>query len=266
MIVTDERLMAYADGELPPEEMRVLDIMLAEDPALAARLEPFAATGSPLAGMFDHVLSEPIPTHLVESIRTSKVARASRTEPAQPIAERGILDALGLGWLGGGLKFSQAFTAAGLLLTGAMAGWTAAHIETDPAAPMHFAKNRDALVASGALANALDKKPSALAAALGVTPISTFARKDPGGFCREYRIADVSGANFAGVACRDPNATDWRIVVHSMGPQAKQVGTNEFETAAGSADPAIESVIDTLIKGDLLQPADEQELIQRGWK
>ena len=54
----DELLMAYADGELSPEEARAFEARLAADPALRQRLEPFTSTSASLSGLFDRALTE----------------------------------------------------------------------------------------------------------------------------------------------------------------------------------------------------------------
>ena len=62
--LSDETLMAYADGQLKPAEMARLERLLASDPGLRARLEVFRTTGRDLASLFDDHLNAPLPLRL----------------------------------------------------------------------------------------------------------------------------------------------------------------------------------------------------------
>jgi anti-sigma factor RsiW len=64
MKITDEDLMAYADGELPPAEAKRIESAMAEDTALAARVARFRRVRRALRTAYDSVVSEPIPEHL----------------------------------------------------------------------------------------------------------------------------------------------------------------------------------------------------------
>jgi anti-sigma factor RsiW len=62
--LSDETLMAYADGQLKTAEMARIERLLAADPELRARLEVFRATGRDLASLFDGHLNAPLPPRL----------------------------------------------------------------------------------------------------------------------------------------------------------------------------------------------------------
>jgi anti-sigma factor RsiW len=62
--LSDETLMAYADGELQPIEMARVKRLLASDPELRVRLEMFRATGRGLASLFDGHINAPLPARL----------------------------------------------------------------------------------------------------------------------------------------------------------------------------------------------------------
>jgi anti-sigma factor RsiW len=62
--LSDEILMAYADGQLKPAEMARIELLLASDPGLRARLEVFRATGRNLASLFDGHCNAPLPSRL----------------------------------------------------------------------------------------------------------------------------------------------------------------------------------------------------------
>jgi anti-sigma factor RsiW len=59
--LSDEILMAYADGELDPAEGARIESLLANDPALRERLKIFTETGRGLALLFEDHLRAPMP-------------------------------------------------------------------------------------------------------------------------------------------------------------------------------------------------------------
>src|SRR3974390_1847819 len=58
--LSDETLMAYADGQLAPDEMIRIEQLLASDPKLLARFEVFRTTGHDLAALFDDHFNAPL--------------------------------------------------------------------------------------------------------------------------------------------------------------------------------------------------------------
>ena len=80
--VPDEIIMAYADGQVSAEEKAWFESMLATDPALRSRLNPFVATGPGQFSAFDAVLSAPIPDRLLETVRGT--TPAAKKKVAQP--------------------------------------------------------------------------------------------------------------------------------------------------------------------------------------
>src|SRR5579883_3092404 len=74
MPLSDETLMAYADGELGATEADYVRRLVASTPELQARLSLFQMTGTPLAALFDEHLREPLPPRL---LRIAEVAEPS---------------------------------------------------------------------------------------------------------------------------------------------------------------------------------------------
>jgi hypothetical protein len=64
MKLSDEELMAYADGEATPFEAKRIEAAMADDPALAARVARFRAVRRALRTAYDSVVSEPVPERL----------------------------------------------------------------------------------------------------------------------------------------------------------------------------------------------------------
>lgn len=266
-LVTDERLMAYADGELPPDEARALEIMMSEDPTLAARLAPFKATRTPLANTFNVVLAAPVPDRLISVIKAHPNARARLKHGSAGTAEVGrrLLDwftapSTGSAARRPGVRLAYALGSSAAVVLAVAAVWTLGQPDAT-----YVVSEAGRLVASKSLADALETKPSqSLAAAAGIAPVLTFRSQDA--FCREYRIAPAGAAHFAGVACREAASNTWRIAKHVEIEPAKPASGDVHTTASGKSTASLDAFIDTMIQGDALGPEDESNLIENAWK
>ena len=64
MTIDDETLMAYADGELAPEQRARVEQAMRDDPRVAAAVERHLALRSDVFAAFAGVLDEPVPERL----------------------------------------------------------------------------------------------------------------------------------------------------------------------------------------------------------
>ncbi|WP_072390080.1 hypothetical protein [Hyphomicrobium sp. CS1GBMeth3] len=269
MTVPDELLMAYADGELTADEAKAVEQVLAQDPVLRARLEPFVETRMRLAYVFEHTLHEPVPDRLIAAI-----ARAS-TVPAESQPRRPSLYARlreGVGNLAetylpsGGMTPAFAAGAIALVLTSTAIGWAVGRFSA-PSGLIQVAGSE--LLASGKLARTLETRRSRVAAAsdsgdVSIVPVLSF-RTQAGGICREYRITgEASGPNFAGLACRTGEG-QWRLALHVETPSTPQ-SSGPYQTATSVKVPAIDALAETIIAGDAFGRDEEAELLANGWQ
>ena len=172
MSVSEDMLMAYADGELDAADRERVDAALAADPALADRLTRHRLLRSSLGAHYAPVMEEPVPERLLAA------ARAGEAKVVDLSAFRARRS-----WLA----------------PAAMAACLAAGLFIGVGLP----RDADPLTARGDLATALDKQ---LASAPGEGAIRvglTFKATDDR-YCRTYSTADQ-----AGVACRDGG--DWKL-------------------------------------------------------
>ncbi|HEU4625592.1 MAG TPA: hypothetical protein VFS52_12545 [Steroidobacteraceae bacterium] len=106
MIITEELLMAYADGELAGPEHAAdrtrIEAALRADPQIARRIESHRALRRELSASFDRVLDEPVPARLAGAVRRALAssgadASADTDGRARDGAEgaRGSIDATG---------------------------------------------------------------------------------------------------------------------------------------------------------------------------
>lgn len=272
--VADEILMAYADGELTPEECQALERLLRQDAALRARLAPFVETRSKLATAFEPTLHEPVPDRLILAIeRARPQARASMAGFPLGAWIREIVDAAAARLAPGGFTPALSASMAALVVAGSAVGWVAGRSTVPTSAPPSLITASGAdLVASGALAYALDANPSRAVLTTdggrtSIEPIVSF-RTTTDSICREYRVT-FSGAkqDAAGLACRNPNGT-WRIAQHVETP--KKVATppreGDYQTATGINNPAIDAMVETMISGEAFGADDEALFLKNAWQ
>ena len=84
MTVEEEKLMAYADGELTGAERSAVEAAIAADPVLAGKVAAHRSLRGALAGAFDPVLSEALPPGLVA--RAGAGSREVMARPSSPAA------------------------------------------------------------------------------------------------------------------------------------------------------------------------------------
>jgi anti-sigma factor RsiW len=265
--ISDEDLMRFADGELTRAAADAITARLPQDAELRRRLDVFLVTRLPVAAVFDEVLAEPVPEHLIAAIRRAAPAPRATPKQVSPFDRlRALLQDTAAAL--SPASFSPAF-AAGLVaavLSAGTVGWLAGR--TSAPAPI-IAASETGLIAAGALAHALEATPSETPYSAGqatIVPVMSFAA-EADGVCREYRIERAdAGPDFAGVACRTPEGT-WRIPLH--------VGTTKYlsanpdkphQTASGHAVAEIDALTATLMSGVAFGDEDEAKRMQNGWR
>lgn len=261
--VPDEFLMAYADGQVSPEERAWFEGMLAGDPALRQRLQPFIATGPRQWSVFDSALNAPVPDRLIAAIRSGGSAAPSRSAVPQPKAAKpasarpGLFDRL----FPGGFGLHPGFGYAAALLIGLGAGSAMLR----PAAPDNalLKADRDGFVATGRLQVALDRTPSndkKLVTEGDIRPLLT-VRDREGRVCRQYEIVSRLQKGPQGLACREADG-DWRITVLTGGAENE----GSARTASQNDQAALDGVLGNAVKGmsELTAP-EELYLIENGW-
>ena len=86
--VSDEILMAYADGELDAAACSELEALLPSRPDLVARIEKFKRTRVGVRRPFHSIFDEQVPAQLIASIRSAPIG-GSNVEPfRRPSASR----------------------------------------------------------------------------------------------------------------------------------------------------------------------------------
>jgi len=287
--LTDEILMAYADGVLDSEARARIEAQLLNDEESRRRVEIFRATGTRLSQLYHKPMYEPVPPRLMDFVLQFNADSAS---PAKPKRVKDVFAA----WrekLMSRSTWEQAFSraewekrlpqapawqlmaaSAAALIAAAGAGWML-HSSGGPGVDRLTAFRHGKIYAEGTLAYVLESMPSNRPSRVDggtqdstvVRTILTFKSKG-GGFCREYETETAKGNRFAGLACREPGG-EWAIQVHvAEAAAAHNTGTSPSArgNAGGPHEEALDPIVDGMIAGIAFGQDEENAAIAGGWK
>lgn len=242
MAITNKEIMAYVDGELPPQDVPRVEAALAASAEYRAIADGHRKITMAVRMAYDDMLRQPVPDHILAALD-----RPGQGEVIRPSFGRRVSP-----------QFAMAASlalAAGLALALVWQG----NSSTSPS---------DGVAARGSLASALDTVGARqmLRSPTGerITPVVTYPQKG-GGWCREYRMTGNGTSSSAGIACRDPGANSWQIVVHLPWIPPAAVADKDI-VPSGPAPEAVDAVAEQKQGGTPLTAAEEAAQIARGWK
>jgi hypothetical protein len=249
--MTDEHLMAYADGELDPPQREAVERALQQDPALAERARGMVQLRQRLQRGLAAELDERVPDALQQLVGAVPAApvvdlesvRAQRAlAPVAPVRARRSAAAGWQWWQWGGMAAS--------LLLGVWFGrtWLAG---TD-AGP--FEQHAGTLVAHGPVAQALSSQLAGEGGG-GVAVQLSFVDR-AGAYCRTFTFERA-----AGLACREGDA--W-VLQHWARTEPAPSGA--MRQAATAVPPTLLQAVDARIAGEALDAAAERAARERGWR
>ena len=273
--ITDEMLMAFADGQLAAaDRCRVADY-IATRPEARARVEMFQNTRAELGTLLNAALCEPVPDKLIAAINAAPMSRGSAPHKASASTKAtrmsSFFDTIFPSW-----PTPVALGAcAATLVIGAVIGlqWRSPQ-PTGINWQDIVALNEGRILAKDNFRDGLEKTPlgsqvtlNTRSSQIAFTPVMTFERKD-GGFCRQYNLANSAGALIAGVGCRN-SAGDWTVEVQSELSSRKiargNQDPNKFEIAGALKSPIIDKAVDKMIRGNVLSKETEAQLLAGNW-
>jgi hypothetical protein len=238
MRFSDETLMAYADGELDPQERAAIEEAMRDDPAIANAVANHRALRADVAAAFAGILDEPVPARLQPQVPAPAPVLsldAARAERTAAKARRT--------W-----SWPEWGALAAMLVVGVLAG------KALPGGAPAIAGNGGQVVAQGELASALDRQVGGQGNAKVKVGVS-FAARD-GDYCRTF----IMGTS-AGLACR--TGGQWKIpVLSETAPEA----AGGYRQAGSALPPAVLDAVDERIAGKPLDAAGEAAARERGWR
>lgn len=230
MSVDEEKLMAFADGELTGAERAEVEAALEHDAALGERLDAHRTIRGRLSSAFDGALDEPVPQRLLDAAQPREaevIDLAARRAAKWSFREWGAMAAsiaLGLVIGVGTMQQSQ---------------------------PM-FTTADNGVVARGALSDALDTQLASDQA--GAVRIGLSFRNQDGEYCRTF---DLTEGGASGVACRED--AGWAIPLMSGSATG-----GEIRQAAAST--AVLNAVDAMIAGEALDADAERAARDGDWR
>lgn len=249
MTISEETLMAYADGELDAATRAEVEEAMQSDPEIGKRIARHRALREAMQGAFSAVLHEPVPNRLVEA------ARGQTAAPTSAVVDLSSARVAARQKVSAPRRWQPAAMAASLLL-GLGLGFLAWH---GPRALIRPGAG-GALVASAALAEALsfqlsDDRSADRSAIAGLS-----FRDKAGDYCRTFSLTGAEGSS--GLACRE--GADWKIKALAPSPRSPASPGN-YRTAASEDSPIIRAAVEGSIEGEPLDHAGEIAARQAGW-
>ncbi len=228
--VSDDMLMALADGELDPETAADLQAQLAADPVLRRRYDRFLRSAEAVRGLFADTLADAPPEHLVAALRPAPAPEVSRLRS----------------WSTGALPLAATVALAaglGFLLGQGTAG--------DPGAGLADLRTAAAALENSPTGEVLDLADGSRAAVLASFETAT-------GPCRQFQLRNAGGEVWESLGCR--TAEGWHIAL--VLPQAA-VGT--YVPAEGAPSGALDAYLAALDASPPLGAEAEAARMRAGW-
>jgi hypothetical protein len=251
MTISDETLMAYADGELDAATRASVEAAMQEDPEIGKRIARHRALREAMRGAFSAVLDEPVPDRLIQA------ARGQIAAPKNAVVDLSLAREAARQKNSAAPRRWQPAAMAASLLLGLGLGFMAWH---GPGGALVQPGSGGGLVASAALAEALSSQLSDDRSQVSVAVTGLSFRDKSGDYCRTFTLTGSEAS--LGLACRE--GADWRIKALAQSPRAA-ANSGNYRTAASEDSPAIRAAVEASIDGEPLDHAGEIAARQAGW-
>jgi hypothetical protein len=254
MTISDETLMAYADGELDAAARAAVESAMREDPQIEKRVAAHRILRRKVQAAYSAELSEGIPERLLTAARGatgtrgSKVVNLQDARAAMELSKSHARPPLRPQWRTAG-------TIAASLIAGVGLGFFMwGHTES----PLMRSAG-GALVARGQLARALSNQLAADQSRSSAVQIGVSFRAKSGDYCRTFALSGAVSPS--GLACRQ--GEEWQVqdLTQEPGP----VGDAQYRTAGSAMSAPILKSVEEHIAGEPLDQSGERAARQRGW-
>jgi anti-sigma-K factor RskA len=254
MTISDEMLMAYADGELDATAREAVESAMREDPQIVERVARHSALRRRVREAYSAVLSEDVPERLLRAAQGAAAterkvvnlqdARAAREHSApytRPLRR----------------QWRTAGAMAASVIVGVGVGFFIWGRTVPP-----FARGADgALVARGQLAQALSNQLAAEQSRASSVQIGLSFLAKSGDYCRTFALSGEQSPS--GLACR--HGEEWQVRAVTQGSDGV-AGASEYRTAGSTMPAMIREFVEAQVAGEPLDQAGERAARQRDWK
>jgi hypothetical protein len=255
MTISDETLMAYADGELGAAEKAAVESAMVEDPQIEKRLDQHRALRQRIHAAYSAELSEAVPERLVTAARSAARAQGSKVvslEEARAAMKRNASRAPPPR-----PQWRTAGTIAASVIVGVSLGFVMWGRTESP-----LVRNAGgALVARGQLARALSEQLAAEQTRTSAVQIGLSFMGKSGDYCRTFALSGAVSPS--GLACH--HGGEWQVQALTQGPDSA-AGNSEYRIAGSAMSAPILKVVEGQIAGEPLDQAAERAARQRDWK
>ncbi|KAB2912502.1 MAG: hypothetical protein F9K29_18920 [Hyphomicrobiaceae bacterium] len=267
--LTDETLMAYADGALDPAACAAVEAELAAHPEYRRKLDAFRATSAPLARAFRQGMAEGNYDHLIADIRQGELELKLR--PIEAAARAPRVGGMGRPHVSALRRYFPTAMAAGVaMLIGVGLGWLALPPPAPTAAPGFLEFVGGNVLAQGELRGVLESARSGTSVVARSADGQAWTVKASFTFrstsqlpCRQYVISSDAAGRYAGYACRSGDGR-WLVQAHvAMAPKASE--SKGYVPADGDGNAALNAAVHAVMDGDVMQTDEENSLISRQW-
>lgn len=259
--IAESLLMAYADGQLPPDQREALEQRLRADPVLAAEVNARVAAWQHqrelLARAFEPELAEPVPDRLMAALALP--ARPSTAATSAAAGDAGLPGFKPLEARAGRVEPTARAAAnaprwrlPAALAAGLLGGWVLARVmQPQPDAEV-LAVASGQVVAGATLQTALNERLASDAD--GLVRIQLSFQDPKGRYCRTF-----SWSSTAGLACR---GSDSWVVEQVVPTTPAAAGTMR---QASSIPASLMVTVERLMDGSALDADAERAARDRGW-
>ena len=230
--VSDDMLMAYADGELDAAQAEEIRRAVANNTALAAKLAEFEATRRLARDAFAGIKEQPIPPELVQTVLTHEPPKPEQRR--SPFMTQFMPLAASLAMVAGAIGYVVGTRSAGTSLLGADNAVAAALESSDSGAVFDVDGGRR------------------------ITVLATYRLPDR--VCRSFMDSVASGA-VKGLACR--TGAQWTVEVAVAQPPS---ASGSYTPASDQATPSIDAFLDAAGAEGPVDGTAEAVLRKQGWR
>jgi hypothetical protein len=247
MNISDEALMAYADGEADAATRALIEAAMRDDPRIVERIAQHRALREAMRAAHSSVMDEPVPERLLAA------ARGRSAQPADKVVSLAQARDAALHKHAGARRWQPAAMAASLLV-GLAVGFFTWH---GSGALIRIGAG-GTLLAGAALQEALSTQLAQDRSSIAVTGVSF--RNKAGNYCRTFSLAGTDAGT--GLACHEGGG--WNIKLLAQSALTESSSPN-FRAAGSVESPAVRAAVEQSIDGEPLDRAGEIAARQAGW-
>jgi hypothetical protein len=254
MTISDDTLMAYADGELDAAARAAVESAMQNDPQIEKRVAQHRALRLKVLAAYSTELSEPIPERLLMAARrvpSMQGGNVVNLQEARAAMERSAPRAV---------PRRPSWQSAGALAASLVVGVAVGFFMWGRSQSPLVLGPGGALVARGPLAQALSNQLASEQSPSSAVRVEVSFLAKSGEYCRTFLLSGE--ASPSGLACR--HGDEWQVQTLAGGPAA--AGESEYRTAGSGLPASILKSVEGQIAGDPLDQAGEETARARGWK